>query len=141
MSTQFPSGPMARPGVQESPWASGLTVFAAAMMMIGGVWHALAGIAALAHDDVYVTTPEYIYSFDLTGWGWVQLLLGILVAGAGFAIVKGQTWARIVGITLVCLSLIANFLFIPYYPLWSLTIIALDVAVIWALATYRREAL
>jgi hypothetical protein len=101
----------------------------------------LAGIAALAHDDVYVTTPEYIYSFDLTGWGWVQLLLGILVAGAGFAIVKGQTWARIVGITLVCLSLIANFLFIPYYPLWSLTIIALDVAVIWALATYRREAL
>jgi hypothetical protein len=132
---------MARPGAQESPWASGLTVFAAAMMMIGGVWHALAGIAALVHDDVYVTTPEYIYSFDLTGWGWVQLLLGILVAGAGFAIVKGQTWARIVGITLACLSLIANFLFIPYYPLWALTIIALDIAVIWALATYRREAL
>ena len=141
MSTQFPSEPMASPGAQESPWASGLTVFAAAMMMIGGVWQALAGIAALVHDDIYVTTPEYIYSFDLTGWGWVQLLLGILVAGAGFAIVKGQSWARFVGIALVCLSLIANFLLIPHYPLWSLTIIALDVAVIWALATYRRDAL
>ena len=68
--------------------------------------------------------------------------LGILVAGAGFAIVKGQTWARIVGIALACLSLDpASFLFMPHYPLWSLSIIALDVFVIWALATYRREAL
>ena len=127
MSTQFPSEPMASAGAQDSPLASGLTVFAAAMMMIGGVWHALAGIAALVHDDLYVTTPEYRYSFDLTGGGWVQLLLGILVAGAGFAIVKGHTWARIVGIALACLSLIASFLFMPHYPLWSLSIIALDV--------------
>ena len=141
MSTQVPSEPMTGPGVQDSPWASGLTVFAAAMMMIGGVWHAMAGIAALVHDDIYVTTPEYIYSFDLTVWGWVQLLLGILVAVAGFAILKGQVWARFVGIALACLSLIASFLFMPLYPLWSLSIIALDVFVIWALATYRREAL
>jgi hypothetical protein len=68
VSTPFPSEPMTGPGVQESPWASGLTLFAAAMMMIGGVWHAMAGIAALVHDDIYVTTPAYIYSFDLTGF-------------------------------------------------------------------------
>ena len=141
MSTQVPSEPMASPGAEDSPVAGGLTVFAAAMMMIGGVWHALAGIAALVHDDIYVTTPEYIYSFDLTAWGWVQLLLGILVAGAGFAVIKGQLWARIVGIAIACLSLIASFLFMPHYPLWSLSIIALDFFVIWALATYRREAL
>ena len=140
MSTQFPSEPMTGPGVQDSPWASGLTVFAAAMMMIGGAWHALAGIAALVHDDIYVTTPEYIYSFDLTVWGWVQLLLGILVAVAGLAILKGQIWARFVGIIIACLSLIASFIFMPVYPLWSLSIIALDVFVIWALANYRREA-
>ena len=140
MSTQFPSQPLRSPGVQDSPWASGLTLFAAAMMMIGGVWHALAGIAALVHDDVYGTTPEYIYSFDLTGWGWIQLLLGILVAVAGFAILKGQIWARFGGIALACLSLIASFLFMPLYPLWALSIIALDVFVIWALTTYRREA-
>ena len=140
MSTQFPSEPMTGPGVQDSPWASGLTVFAAAMMMIGGVWHALAGTAALVHDDIYVTTPEYIYSFDLTVWGWVQLLLGLLVAVAGFAILKGQVWARFVGIIIACLSLIASFIFMPLYPLWSLSIIALDVFVIWALATYRRVA-
>lgn len=130
-----------RTDYEVSPWASGLTVFAAAMMVIGGVWHALAGIAALVRDEVYVFTPGYTYSFDLTGWGWVQLLLGILVAAAGFAVLRGQTWARAVGIMVVGLSMIANFLFMPYYPIWSLLMIALDIAVIWALATYRREAL
>ena len=139
MSTQVPSEPMTGPGVQDSAWRSGLTVFAAAMMMIGGVWHAMAGIAALVHDDIFVTTPEYIYSFDRTVWGWIQLLLGLLVAVAGFAILKGQIWARFVGIAIACLSLIASFLFMPLYPLWSLSIIALDVFVIWALAVYRRE--
>ena len=139
MTTRTPSEPIASSGVQESPWANGLTVFAAVLMVIAGFWQALAGIAALAHDNVYVTTPEYIYSLDLTGWGWIHLLLGILVVCAGVAVFMGQMWARVVGILLAGLSLIANFLFIPHYPIWSLTIIALDVAVIWALATYRRE--
>jgi hypothetical protein len=124
---------------RESPWAGGLSVFAAAVMVVAGFWHAMTGIAALVNDDVYISTPRYVYSFDLTAWGWIHLLAGILVAGAGFAVTRGQTWARVVGIALACLSLIANFLFIPYYPLWSMVIIALDVAIIWALATYRRE--
>jgi hypothetical protein len=139
MTTRTPSDPITSSGVQESPWANGLTIFAAVIMVIAGFWQALAGIAALARDKVYVTTPEYIYSLDLTGWGWIHLLLGILVVGAGVAVFMGQMWARVVGIVLAGLSLIANFLFIPHYPIWSLTIIALDVAVIWALATYRRE--
>ena len=139
MTTRTPSEPITSSGVKESPWANGLTIFAAVIMVIAGFWQALAGIAALAHDKVYVTTPEYIYSLDLTGWGWIHLLLGILVVCAGVAVFIGQMWARVVGILLAGLSLIANFLFIPHYPIWSLTIIALDVAVIWALATYRRE--
>ena len=139
MTTRTPSEPITSSGVKESPWANGLTIFAAVIMVIAGFWQALAGIAALVHDNVYVTTPQYIYSLDLTGWGWIHLLLGILVVCAGVAVFVGQMWARVVGILLAGLSLIANFLFIPHYPIWSLTIIALDVAVIWALATYRRE--
>lgn len=139
MTTRTPSEPITSPGVQESPWANGLTIFAAAIMVISGFWQALAGIAALMQDKVYVTTPGYIYSFDLTGWGWIHLLLGILIVCAGVAVFFGQVWARVVGILLAGVSMIANFLFIPHYPIWSLTIIALDVAVIWALATYRRE--
>ena len=139
MTTRTPSEPITSSGVKESPWANGLTIFAAVIMVIAGFWQALAGIAALVHDNVYVTTPQYIYSLDLTGWGWIHLLLGILVVCAGVAVFVGQMWARVIGILLAGLSLIANFLFIPHYPIWSLTIIALDVAVIWALATYRRE--
>ena len=123
-----------------SPWAAGLALFAGIAMIISGVWHVLSGLSALFNDKVYVTTPEYIYAFDLTTWGWVQLLLGVVVAGAGVAVVQGRTWGHIVAIMLVGLSLIANFLFLPHYPIWSILIIALDVAVIWALCTYRREA-
>jgi hypothetical protein len=141
VSTQIPSRPMTDLDRRESPWASGLTLVAATFLVIGGVWHVLAGIAAIVHDDVYIATPAYIYSFDLTAWGWVHLLLGVLLAVAGFAVMKGQLWARVVGIVMACLSMIANFLFLPHYPLWSIMIIVLDAGVIWALASYRREAL
>jgi hypothetical protein len=139
MTTHTPPEPVTGRDVQESPWANGLTIFAAAMMMIIGFWQALAGIAAVAQDKVYAATPEYIYAFDVTGWGWIHLLLGILIVCAGVAVFMGSTWARMVAIVLASLSMIANFAFIPHYPIWSLTIIALDAAVIWALATYRRE--
>jgi hypothetical protein len=139
MTTHTPPEPVTGRDVQDSPWANGLTIFAAAMMMIIGFWQALAGIAAVAQDKVYAATPEYIYAFDVTGWGWIHLLLGILIICAGVAVFMGSTWARMVAIVLASLSMIANFAFIPHYPVWSLTIIALDAAVIWALATYRRE--
>ena len=139
MTTHTPPEPVTGRDVQDSPWANGLTIFAAAMMMIIGFWQALAGIAAVAQDKVYAATPEYIYAFDVTGWGWIHLLLGILIVCAGVAVFLGSTWARVVAILLASLSMIANFAFIPHYPVWSLTIIALDAAVIWALATYHRE--
>ena len=141
MSTQIPSRPMTDLEQRKSPWASGLTVVAATFLVIGGIWHALAGLSAVVHDDVYVATPQYIYSFDLTAWGWIHILLGVLLIVAGIAVLKGQMWARVVGIIMACLSMLANFAFLPHYPLWSILIIILDVGVIWALATYRREAL
>jgi hypothetical protein len=139
MSTEIPHAPVTS-HQQEAPGANGLTIFAGSLMVIAGVWHVLAGIAALFNDKVYVSTPTYIYEFDLTTWGWIHVVLGLLVAGAGVAVLRGQTWGRVVGIVLASLSLIANFLFIPWYPIWSLLIVALDVAVIWALATYHRES-
>jgi hypothetical protein len=139
VSTQIPSRPRSL-DQRDSPWASGLTVVAATFLVIAGIWHALAGFAAVLRDEVYVSTPEYIFTFDLTAWGWIHLLLGAVQIVAGFAVLKGQMWARVVGIVTACLSMLANFAFIPHYPIWSLLIIALDVGIIWALATYRREA-
>ena len=123
-----------------SPWASGLILFAGGMMVVAGLWQIFTGTAALVHDNIFVGKPQYLFAFDLTVWGWAQLLTGILSVAAGFAVLRGQTWARIVGIGLACLSMVIQFMFIPHYPIWSLLVIALDVVIIWGLATYRRDA-
>jgi hypothetical protein len=81
--------------------AIGLTLFAAVMMIL-------------------LTTREYLFQFDITTWGWIHLILGIVVALAGVGLLAGRTWARVVGITLAVLSAIANFMFIPHHPLWAL---------------------
>jgi hypothetical protein len=124
--------------VREEPpgWAVGFIVFAAVMMMMTGAFQALAGLVAIFENEFYVATRNYLFQFDATSWGWIHLIVGVIVALAGFALLSGATWARVVGITLAVLSAIANFLFIPYYPFWSLLIIALDVFVIWALAVH-----
>lgn len=121
-------------------WVLGFTVFAGVMMIIIGVFHAVVGLAAIVEGTFYRVTPNYIFEFDVTGWGWIHLILGIIVAIVGFGILSGQAWARMAGIALAVLSAIANFLFIPYYPVWAILIIALDVVVICALATYGRRA-
>jgi hypothetical protein len=127
--------------VQVSGWALGLAIFASTIMIMVGIFQAIAGLAALLEDTFYVVGREYAYEVDVTVWGWIHLGLGVLLFFAGWAVLSGQTWARVVGITLAVLSAVANFLFIPYYPIWSLVIIALNVAVIWGLSVYgRREA-
>ena len=122
-----------------SPWAAGLAVFAGVLMIVDGVFGVLTGVAALLNDKIYVSTPGYLYAYDLTTWGWIHLLLGVLIGLAGLAVLRGQTWGRFTGMVMAGLSIIANFLFIPHYPFWSILIIALDVAIIWALAVYRRD--
>lgn len=123
-----------------SPWAGGLSTFAGVMMIIAGVFGAIEGLVALFRNEIYVAGPRYLFAFDLTSWGWIHLIVGIVVAAAGVAVMSGRLWGRIVGITIAVLSMLANFLFIPYYPVWSLLIIALNVFVIWALCVYNREA-
>jgi hypothetical protein len=125
--------------VEPSGGAVGLIAFAGIMMIMVGVFHAFSGLAAIVEDSFYVTTPNYLLEFDVTTWGWIHLIAGIVVAAAGFGVFAGRTWARVVGITLAFLSAIVSFAFIPYYPVWSVLIIILDVFVIWALAVHGRD--
>jgi hypothetical protein len=115
-------------------WASGLMLFAAIVMLTVGVIQILQGIAALAKDKVLLVAPDYVYQLDLTSWGWIHLIIGIVLAAVGGFLLIGATWARWVGIAVASLSMIANFMWLPYYPFWALTMIGLSVAVIWALA-------
>jgi hypothetical protein len=119
--------------------AIGAIMFAGIMMVMNGIFSAIAGIVALAKEDFYVVLPNYVVELDATTWGWIHLIVGVVVALAGFSVLTGKTWARVIGILVVSLSAIANFAFIPYYPIWSLLIIAIDVVVIWALAAHGRE--
>jgi hypothetical protein len=121
-------------------WAAGGLVFAAVTMLLLGIWQILVGIAAIVEDEFFVVTPNYTYDIDTTAWGWTHLGIGVLLVLSGLALFSGANWARVIGIMVAALSAIANFLFLPYYPLWSLAIIALAVFVIWALAsTWSRQ--
>jgi hypothetical protein len=116
-------------------WAVGGTIFGATMMVVIGTFQILMGISAIADDNVFVTRNNgYTYNVDLTGWGWIHLILGGLIVITGFGIFTGYTWAKVAGIVLTVLSAVDNFLFLPYYPIWSLVLVALDVFVIWALS-------
>jgi len=119
----------------------GVAAFAGAIMVLIGIFQAFAGLAAIFEDEFFVVAPNYIYDVDVTAFGWIHLILGAILVFAGISIYSGAIWARSVGVLLAILSAVANFFFIPYYPVWSIVMIALDIAVIWALSVYgRREA-
>jgi len=121
---------------ETSGTAVGFILFAAIMMIMVGVFQALQGLIAIFENEFYVATRNYLFQFDATTWGWIHLLVGLLVAFAGWGLLSGRTWARVVALTLAVLSAITNFLFIPYYPFWALLLITLDVFVIWAVAAH-----
>ncbi|MFD4571932.1 hypothetical protein ACFWNK_02650 [Streptomyces sp. NPDC058417] len=123
----------------DTGWAAGGVVFAGVLMLVNGVLAVFQGIAAIADDDVYGRIGDYVYKINLTGWGWIHLIVGVIAAVAGWGILTGAAWARVAGIALASLSLILQFLFLPYAPVWSIVLIAIDIFVIWALATYHPQ--
>jgi hypothetical protein len=119
--------------------AVGFTYFAAIMMMLSGGFEILQGLSAIIKKNLYVVNKDYIYKINVNGWGWIHLILGVIVLLAGIALLGGAVWARIVGIAMAALIAIANFLWLPYYPVWAIVLIALNVVVIWALAAHGRD--
>lgn len=114
----------------------GLAVFAGIVMVIIGVFHAGVATATLFQESFAVVLNSYVFSYDMTVWGWVHLGLGAVAAVAGTALLAGLPGTRVAGMIVAGLSASVAFLFIPYQPLWALLIIAADVAVIWALAVH-----
>ncbi|MGH3307576.1 MAG: DUF7144 family membrane protein [Nocardioides sp.] len=115
--------------------SSGVTGFAAIMLMAVGCFQILQGIAAIANDELFVAGEEYVFSFDTTAWGWVHLVLGLLGVGIGIAILTRMTVGLMAGIALAFVNMIAEFAFLPHYPFWALLLIGFNVVVIWALCS------
>jgi hypothetical protein len=115
-----------------SGWALGGMAFAGSVMLLIGIFQAIAGLVAIFDDNFYVVTRNYTFDIDTTVWGWIQLLIGAAVLACGLGLLSRKTWAGVTVIVLAGLSAVANFFFIPYYPFWSILVIALDVWVIWS---------
>jgi hypothetical protein len=124
---------------EPSGWAIGWALFAAVVLITVGCFQVIAGIAAIAEDDIFLRTPNYVFDLDVSQWGWIHLILGAVLILSGLGIMSGNVLARTVGVFVAALSAIANFAFIPFYPVWSIAILAVDIAVIWALTAHGRD--
>lgn len=133
MSTTTPRG-----GGYDTPvktaFAFSGAIFAGTILTTVGIFQILAGIAAVAEDKVYVNGIDYVYQFDITAWGWIHIVLGAIAIAVGIGMILGQTWARVSGIVIAVIGSISAFMFMPYYPFWSLAMLALYIFVIWSLA-------
>ena len=108
------------------------------MILIGG-FHAMAGVIAILDDAFYTTPGEYVFQFDASTWGWIHLILGILVFLAGASLFSGAVWARTVGVIMAVISVFVGFAWLPWYPVWGIVIIAIAVTVVWALTVHGSE--
>jgi hypothetical protein len=117
----------------------GLIMFAGIMMILAGMFQAIQGIVALVNDTFYVVGQQWVFSFNITTWGWIHLLAGVLLVVAGYFLFQGAVWARVVGVAVAVISAVLSFMSLPYYPIWSILIITLDVFIIWALTAHGRD--
>ncbi|MBF6213236.1 hypothetical protein IU433_24195 [Nocardia puris] len=128
---------------QQQPVGRGIaavvSVMAASFLLAAGLLSLFQGISAVADDRIFTAAPRYLYRFDVTTWGWIHVALGGLFILTAAGLLVGRAWARVIAIVLAALSIVGNFLWLPYYPWWSVTVIVLDVVVIWALSTWRPD--
>jgi hypothetical protein len=124
---------------QGSAWAAGWISFAGFMMILLGSFHAVAGLVGIFDDTFYTKTANYIFQFDRSTWGWIHLIVGIIIVLAGFGVFSGAVWARTIGVIMAIVSGIAAFAWLPWYPIWGIAIIVCAIAVIWALTLHGRE--
>jgi hypothetical protein len=110
---------------------------AAALLLTSGVLTFLVGVFALSANDLVIAGPGYEYTFQLSGWGWANVLTGIVLAAVAVAVFVGAEWARVATIIATCLAIVVTFLWMPYYPTGSIVLIALDVVAIWGVTTWN----
>lgn len=114
--------------------------FGGMMMILAGFFNIITGLAAIFADRVYMPTPARLLLFDVSTWGWLHLILGVLILATGIAVMTGQTWARVAGAVLVMLNALTQLTWIAVNPWWSLAVIAIDVLVLYAIIVHGREA-
>lgn len=124
---------------QRSTAAAGWIMFAGVILITVGFFQAFAGLVAILNDEFYVVTRDYVVQLDATSWGWIHLIVGIIVLACGFGVFSGNVLARTVGVLAAIGSMVAMFLWLPWYPIWAIIVITMDFAIIWALTVHGRD--
>ena len=131
------------PAARQEPEATGWTgwiVFAGIMMVMVGAFQAIEGLVALFKDSYWVVpSKNLVVSVSYDTWGWVHLVVGVVILATGFGVIAGMMWARVIGVLVCLVSAVVNIAFLAAFPVWSIAIIALDVLVIYALIVHGRE--
>ena len=124
---------------ERSGVAVGFISFAGIVLILAGIFHVIDGIVGLVNNDFYVKTDNWVFKFNVTSWGWIHIILGIIAILAGVGLFSGAIWARTVAVIVAVVSIIANFVWLPYSPWWALLVIVLDFFVIWAVVLHGRD--
>ena len=133
---------MAQDSIEEdyspSQKVAGVGNFAAATVLwVAGVLTVFQGISVLSDDELIVPLPDYVFGFNATIWGWIHIILGVLIAVVALRLFWSRPWARVSAIIIASLSIVSMFLWLSRYPVWAIVVIALDVFAIWAVATWE----
>ena len=124
---------------ERSGLAVGFIAMAGIILIVAGVLHVIEGIVGLFNNDFYVVSQKWVFQFNVTTWGWIHILVGIIALLAGIGLFSGAVWARTVAVLVAVVSIIINFVWLPYYPWWALLIISFDFFVIWAVTAHGRD--
>jgi hypothetical protein len=117
----------------------GLVLFASVLLVVVGCFNTIQGIAGIANSHVFTANAHYVFA-NLRAWGWITLILGVLQLIAAAGVLAGNQLARWFAVAVIGLNAIDQMFFIPAYPFWSLTIIAMDVVALYGLCAYGSRA-
>ncbi len=130
---------MAQKNNTSSGWV-GWVYFAGILLLIQAFFQALIGFVSFTRSDLFVVAENNALFFDFTAWGWVHLILAIVLLTAGFSVINGGLWGRTIGVIFGIISFFINIAFLPAYPVWLTIAAVLDLIIIYALIVHGREA-
>jgi hypothetical protein len=117
----------------------GWIYFAGILLLVRAVLQGFFGVVALTHSTFYVVTAKQLAVYNFTAWGWIHLALAVVLLFAGFSVLSGHLFGRVVAMIVAALSLVANLVFLPAYPVWSIAAIAIDALILYALVVHGHE--
>lgn len=127
------------PNNNSTGWV-GWVYFAGIILVVRAIFQGFFGVVALSKQSFYVVTPRQLAVFNYQAWGWIHIVLAVILLTAGFSLFSGGTWGRVIASIAAGLSLLANLIFLPAYPIWCVAAILLDVLVLYAVLVHGDEA-